>query len=87
MTREALNKIAKTYKVNVEHYMKVAGFINEAYTKVFILFFDEEGVGFNRIRCNQRVITMSVNAIQRREEWPEDYCTKDTRGEWIYEIR
>lgn len=87
MTRETLDKIAKNHKINVEQYMKVAGFINENYTKVFILFFDEEGVGFDRLRCNQKTITMNVSAIQKREEFPEDYCTKDAGGEWIYEIK
>ena len=87
MTRETLNKIAKANKIDLTQYMKVAGFINPNYTKVFILFFDEEGVGFDRIRCNQKTITMNVSAIQKRDEFPEDYCTDNAGGEWIYEIR
>lgn len=87
MTRDILNKIAKKHKVNLEHYMKVTGFINPNYTKVFVIFFDEEGVGTNRLVCNRKIVTLNVNAIQRREKWPEDYCTRDAGGEWIYEIK
>jgi len=87
MTREVLNRIAKAHKIDTTQYMKVAGFVNPNYTKVFILFFDEEGVGFDRIRCNQKTIVMNIAPMLKREECPEDYCTKDAGGEWIYEIK
>jgi len=87
MTRETLNQIAKRNNINLEHYSKVAGFINPNYTKVFILFFDEEGVGTYRMRCNQKTITMNIAPMLKREEDPADYCTKNAGGEWIYEIK
>lgn len=85
MTREILNAIAKAKGINLGHYSKVTSFINEAYTKVIVIFFEEEGVGFYRTRCNEKQVTLSVNAILRREEFPEDYETDGSK--WIFDIR
>jgi len=84
MNATILKDIAKRKGVNLNHYGKVRSFINDNYTKVYVIFYDEEGVGIHRTICNRRVETMSVSAILKREEMPEDYETNG--GEWIMDI-
>lgn len=84
MNAAILKDIAKRKGINLNYYGKVRAFINDNYTKLFIIFYDEEGVGTHRIICNKRIETMSVSAILKREEMPEDYETNG--GEWIMDI-
>ena len=84
MTREILEKIAKAKKVNIGWYDHVFAFINENYTKVFVTFGSLEVVGGGRCFCNKKTITLSVAAIQKREEPEWDYTTQGwTRLEYI----
>lgn len=84
MNATILKSIAKRKGVNLDYYGKVRSFLNDNYTKLFIVFYDEEGVGIHRTICNKRIETMSVSAILKREEIPEDYETNG--GEWIVDI-
>ena len=84
MTSEILNKIAKAKKVNLGWYDHIDAFINENYTKVFITFANLEVCGGSRFFCNKKTITLSVAAIQKREEAEWDYTTQGwTRLEYI----
>lgn len=76
MTREILNNICKTRKVNLDWYDHINAFINENYTKVFITFAQMEVVGGGRMFCNQKTVTLSVAAIQKREEPEWEYTTQ-----------
>lgn len=90
MTRELLNKVAKAKKINLEHFDHVAAFVNEAYTFVYITFFQAEILpGGQFRRCNCKEVKLSVTAIlKREEEMPEDYETAmHHRGEWLFNIR
>lgn len=84
MNATILKDIAKRKGVNLNYYGKVRAFLNDNYTKLFVIFYDEEGVGTHRTTCNKRIETMSVSAILKREEMPEDYETNG--GEWIMDI-
>lgn len=84
MNATILKSIAKRKGINLDYYGKVRSFINDNYTKLIVIFYDEEGVGTHRTICNRRVETMSVSAILKREEMPEDYETNG--GEWIMDI-
>ena len=85
MTREILNKIAKANKINLEHYDHIWATINEAYTFVTICFSNLQICGGQRNYYNQRYIKMSVAAMLKREEYPDEY---ETRGiEWINDIK
>lgn len=76
MTREIINKICKTKKINLEWYDHIISYINQNYTKIFITFASLEVVGGNRYFCNKKTITLSVAAIQKREEVEWDYTTQ-----------
>lgn len=84
MNATILKSIAKRKGVNLNYYGKVRAFLNDNYTKLYIMFYDEEGVGIHRTICNKRIETMSVSAILKREEMPEDYETNG--GEWIMDV-
>jgi hypothetical protein len=66
MTRELLQKIAKESKINLGWYTHVHCFINENYTKLYIVFASLEVCGGYRQYCGQKFVTKSVAAIQRR---------------------
>ena len=76
MTREIITKICKTKKVNLEWYDHIIAYINENYTKVFVTFANLEVVGGSRLFCNKKTITLSVAAIQKREEFEWEYTTQ-----------
>lgn len=76
MTREILNKVAKAKKVNLDWYDHIIAYINENYTKVFITFANLEVCGGSRLFCNKKSITLSVSALQKREEPEWDYTTQ-----------
>ena len=76
MTREIINKICKTKKINLEWYDHIIGYINESYTKVFITFASLEVVGGSRFFCNEKTLVLSVSAIQKREEMEWEYTTQ-----------
>lgn len=76
MTQEILKKVAKAKKVNLDWYDHVIAYINENYTKVFITFANLEVVGGSRMFCNKKSITLSVAAIQKREEVEWEYTTQ-----------
>jgi len=85
MTRGLLNRIAKIKGINPKDFMKVDAFINDTYTKIFVIFYDVQGVSLQRIRCNEKVVTLSIFAIQKRaEELPEDY---ECSGVWISDLK
>ena len=84
MNATILKSIAKRKGVNLNYYGKVRAFLNDNYTKLYIMFYDEEGVGTHRTICNKRIETMSVSAILKREEMQEDYETNG--GEWIMDV-
>lgn len=76
MTREILNKIAKSKKVNLDWYDHIIAYINDNYTKVFVTFGNLEVVGGSRFFCNKKTIVLSVCAIQKREEPEWNYTTQ-----------
>ena len=76
MTQEIINKICKTKKINLGWYDHILGFINDNYTKVFVTFAQIEVVGGGRKFYNQKTITLSVAAIQKREEFEWEYTTQ-----------
>lgn len=76
MTQEILKRVAKAKKVNLDWYDHMIAYINENYTKVFITFANLEVVGGSRSFCNKKTITLSVAAIQKREEAEWEYTTQ-----------
>lgn len=76
MTRDIINNICKTKKVNLGWYDHVLAFINENYTKVIVTFANLEVVGGSRYFCNKKTLTLSVAAIQKREEFEWEYTTQ-----------
>lgn len=68
MTQEIITKICKTKKVNLDWYDHIIAYINDNYTKVFVTFANLEVVGGSRFFFNKKTITLSVAAIQKREE-------------------
>lgn len=85
MTRELLNKVAKTYGINLEHYDHVLAWTNEAYTFLFINFSNLQICGGQRNFYNGKTIKMSIAAMLKRGEYPDEYETKNYQ--WINEIR
>ena len=76
MKAEHLNRIIKDKKINIEHYDKVAAFVNDAFTYVIVSFFQSEIVGGVHHRCNEKIVRLSVASIQKRFEYPDDYETQ-----------
>lgn len=76
MTQAIINKVCKTKKVNKEWFDHVFAYINDNYTKVFITFANLEVVGGGRMFYNKKTITLSVAAIQKREEFEWEYTTQ-----------
>ena len=89
MTRQLLEKVAKAKGINLEHFDKVAAFVNSKYTQVVISFWNHECVSHNPRRANEKTVRLSVASIlKREEEWPEDYETKDVvAGQWLWEFK
>lgn len=85
MTREILNKIAKAKKINIELFDHVLGYINEAYTKVYVIFASMEVCGGRREFYNRTVVTFNVSALMKKEEHEWEYATQD--WEWISDIK
>lgn len=71
LTYSLLAKVCKAKKVNLRHYDSVIAWINDNYTKVFITLANREVVGGQRYFYNEKVITLSVNAIQKRYQRPD----------------
>lgn len=71
MTRNIIEKIAKAKKINLDWYDHIIGYI-----KVFITFANLEVCGGSRFFCNKKSITLSVSALQKREEPEWDYTTQ-----------
>lgn len=76
MTQEIITKICKAKKVNLEWYDHIIAYINDNYTKVFVTFANLEVVGGSRLFYNKKSITLSVAAIQKREEPEWEYTTQ-----------
>jgi len=76
MTQGIINKVCKTKKVNKGWFDHVFAYINDNYTKVFITFANLEVVGGSRMFYNKKTITLSVAAIQKREEFEWEYTTQ-----------
>jgi len=85
MNKETLKRIAKTHKVNLEHFDSVFAYINEAFTKVYITFATTEVVGGEKHHYNRTDIRLSVSAILNRQEDPDDYTTQGWT--WLFEIK
>lgn len=85
MTREILYRIVKANKINLDHYDHIWANINDAYTFVTICFCNLQICGGQRNFYNQHYINMSVAAMIKRGEIPEDYETRAI--EWINEIK
>ncbi len=87
MTRQLLNKIIKTKRIDLNAYDHVSAFVNEAYTFVYVSFWTLQVTAGNRRRCGEKRVKLSVSSILKRgEEWPEDYETQPG-GEWLYNIK
>lgn len=90
MTRELLNQIAASKKINLGHYDHVCATCNERYTMVEITFFclQVSPMG-ERKWCNTKNVKLSISSILKKIEetniWPEDYETNGSR--WIWEIK
>ena len=85
MTRQLLEKIAKAYKVNLEHFTHVLAWTNENYTYLFVNFSTIQICGGERHFYDGKTIKMSIAAMLKRDEFPDDYETKN--HQWISEIR
>ena len=85
MTRQLLEKIAKAYKVNLEHFTHVLAWTDENYTYLFVKFSEIQICGDERHFHNGKTIKMSIAAMLKRGEFPDDYVTKN--HQWISEIR
>lgn len=66
MTREALEKIVKDAKINLNHYDYVIAYTNENYTKLYITFALSENCGGKRNYYCQHTIVKNVSAIQKK---------------------
>ena len=89
MTREILNELVKTHKLNLDHYDKVKAWINPQYTFIYVSFGMHESVGYGA-RAKMIEMTnfrLSVSRILKKEEHlPEDYETS-IFGDFIWNIK
>lgn len=85
MNKETLKKIAKTHKINLEHFDSVHACLNEAFTKVYVTFASSEVCGGTRRFCCKTDIRLSVASILKRFENIDDYLTNGWT--WLYEIK
>jgi len=85
MNKAILEKIAKAKKINLKHFDEVFGWVNEKYTYIIISFACRENVGGNAYHLCRKDIKLSVAAINKREEFVEDYTTNGWK--WIWEIK
>lgn len=85
MTREILNKICKSKKIDLGRYDHINGFINENYTKVFVTFGTLEVVGGSRTFYDKKTIVFLVSSLQKKEEFEWLYTTQGwERIEYIH---
>lgn len=85
MKTTALNKLAKKFKINLEHFDEVMVSANEKYTKMYVTFAVRENLNGNAYHCGQTGGTMMIAALMKKGEFENDYFTQG--WEWIYEIK
>lgn len=71
LTKSLLEKVCKAKKINIRCYGSVIAWINDKYTKVYIILANKEVVGGTRYFYDRRTITLSVNAIMKRYQKPD----------------
>ena len=76
MTQEILKKIAKARKIDLNFYDHVIAFINPNYTKVHITFAVLETIYGSRSYLCKKEVTLSVCALQKKEEPEWEYTTQ-----------
>lgn len=82
MIPEILKKVAKSHKIDLDHFDEVDSYINDAYTFIYVTFAERENLGGEARRCNRQTFKLSVSAILKRGElWPEEYTTNG--WQWI----
>lgn len=87
MTASALYKVAKAKGIDLSQYDEVRAFPNEKYTFINVTFAVRENLGGNAYRYQQRHVKVSIRAIQKREEFEDDYQTRDWWWQWISDIK
>ena len=82
LTKSLLAKVCKAKKINLDWYDSVNAWINENYTKVFILLANKEVCGGSRNFFCKKTITLSVSAIMKR--YGAIDAPADEPQEWQY---
>lgn len=88
MTREILNEIVKSKKINLDHYDKVKAFINKNYTYIHVIFgLHECAPGGHTSLCDCTHFRLSIaNILKKEQHTPEDYETSPC-GDFIWSIK
>ena len=87
MTREILDELVKTHKLNLDHYDKVKAWINPQYTFIYVSFGMHECVGGRAKMIEYTKFRLSIASILKKEKhFPEDYETS-IFGDFIWRIK
>ena len=87
MTREILDELVKTHKLNLDHYDKVKAWINPQYTFIYVSFGMHECVGGRAKMIEYTKFRLSIASILKKEKYfPEDYETS-IFGDFIWNIK
>ena len=87
MTREILNELVKTHKLNLDHYDKVKAWINPQYTFIYVSFGMHECVGGRAKMIEYTNFRLSIASILKKEKhFPEEYQTS-IFGDFIWSIK
>ena len=87
MTREILDELVRTKKLNLDHYDKVKAWINPQYTFIYVSFGMHECVGGRAKMVEYTKFRLSIASIMKKEQHlPEDYETS-IFGDFIWSIK
>lgn len=82
MEKTMVEKIAKTYKIDLKQYTHVITSVNDKMTKLFVTFANQLGAGMTKVYVDEKTITMSVSALYKRCECVYDYETNGWQDIW-----
>lgn len=87
MTREILNELVKTRKLNMNLFDKVQAWINPQYTYIYVTCGMHECVGGKAKIVPTYKFRLSIASILKKEKhFPEDYET-NIFGDFIWSIK
>lgn len=88
MTREILNELVKTKKLNLDHYDKVKAWINPQYTFIYVSLGTHEVIpGCSAKMVETTKFRLSIASILKKEQHlPEDYETSPF-GDFIWALK